>query len=268
MFGTLEAFRTRPIPDLSAERDARKGSRQHPIDTTDARYAESLVDLRTLSITGSNHYYREDNPPYWERIPGSIPELYVRTSLAEKLARINQTLAPHFEVFVHDAWRPQKIQTYFHETWFPAYLRNLHPEWSEEQVQEETGNYWAKGVAREDLIDLASPSPHSTGGVVDLTLRVKGGDLLWMGMQFDDCGPWAHADYLEHHSDGSLSAEEAKKNRRLLYWLMTEEGFMVNPNEIWHASLGDQMWAKIGSCRDGTTKPAYFSAAKPVTYTE
>ena len=40
-------------------------------------------------------------------------------------------------------------------------------------------------------------------------------------------------------------AEEARANRRLLHWLMTEEGFAGHPDEWWHFSWGDQMWAAL-----------------------
>ena len=32
---------------------------------------------------------------------------------------------------------------------------------------------------------------------------------------------------------------------RLLHWLMTEEGFAGHPDEWWHFSWGDQMWAAL-----------------------
>jgi D-alanyl-D-alanine dipeptidase len=31
----------------------------------------------------------------------------------------------------------------------------------------------------------------------------------------------------------------------LLHWLMVEEGFAGHPDEWWHFSWGDQMWAAI-----------------------
>ena len=43
----------------------------------------------------------------------------------------------------------------------------------------------------------------------------------------------------------SFSDEEARANRRLLHWLMVEEGFAGHPDEWWHFSWGDQMWAAL-----------------------
>ena len=56
----------------------------------------------------------------------------------------------------------------------------------------------------------------------------------------------------------SFSNEEARANRRMLYWLMIEAGFTNHPDEWWHYSYGDQMWAKLSN------KPAaFYGAAEP-----
>src|SRR5690606_40003770 len=90
------------------------------------------------------------------------------------------------------------------------------------------------------------PSPHSTGGAVDLTLRWRGGESLFMGSLFADPSPVSHTAHFEALKGRlSFSEEEARANRRLLYWLMREAGFASNPSEWWHFSYGDQMWAKL-----------------------
>jgi D-alanyl-D-alanine dipeptidase len=101
--------------------------------------------------------------------------------------------------------------------------------------------YWAAPSA-----GGASPSPHSTGGAVDLTLRFRAtGQPLFMGGLFDDVTEDAWTDAFEQKPIGSMSDEEARANRRILYWVMAEAGFANNPTEWWHYSWGDQMWAKL-----------------------
>jgi D-alanyl-D-alanine dipeptidase len=51
---------------------------------------------------------------------------------------------------------------------------------------------------------------------------------------------------------------EARSNRRLLYWLMTEGGFASNPNEWWHFSWGDQMWARLSGAEAAFFGPANY----------
>jgi D-alanyl-D-alanine dipeptidase len=122
-------------------------------------------------------------------------------------------------------------------------LRKRRPDLSDEEIAAETGEYWAAPTT-----DASAPSPHSTGGVIDLTLRWQGGgDFLWMGSLFDDASAVSHNDYFERAPSDALfsfSADEARANRRLLYWLMVEEQFAANPNEWWHFSYGDQTWAQ------------------------
>jgi D-alanyl-D-alanine dipeptidase len=83
-----------------------------------------------------------------------------------------------------------------------------------------------------------------------------------MGGLFDDPTAISHTDRLERAYDdtGSYSAEEARANRRLLYWAMTEAGFANHPDEWWHYSWGDQMWAKM----TGAPAAHYGPAEPPV----
>mgnify|MGYP002078202664 FL=1 len=69
---------------------------------------------------------------------------------------------------------------------------------------------------------------------------------LFMGGIFDDLTEEAWTDGFERKAIVSMSDEEARSNRRLLYWAMTEAGFANNPTEWWHYSWGDQLWAKLG----------------------
>lgn len=165
----------------------------------------------------------------------------LRSGVAERLRRVNERLREaELELWLFDAWRPQAVQIYFHDQWFPAELRRRDPKLSEQALLAEVETYWAAPSQGDD-----APSPHSTGGAVDLTLRWIGGDPLWMGSLFDDASAIAHTAHFETGADPfSFSNEEARANRRLLCWLMREAGFASNPSEWWHYSYGDQMWAQ------------------------
>jgi D-alanyl-D-alanine dipeptidase len=82
---------------------------------------------------------------------------------------------------------------------------------------------------------------------MDLTLRWIDGEALWMGSLFDDATALAARDRFESLAPDnfSFSDQEAQANRRLLHWLMTEEGFAGHPEEWWHFSWGDQLWAAL-----------------------
>jgi zinc D-Ala-D-Ala dipeptidase len=220
-----------------------EGCRRHPIARSNIHYAEPLVDARNFGLKGENYYFTMRNPPYWRRIDGAIPDLLLRESVGRKLQRINARLGETgLELFLFDAWRPKAVQVFFHDVWMPAELKHRDPALQGDALLREVEKYWAAPSRDEN-----SPAPHATGAAVDLTIRWIGGDALWMGSIFDDATPLAHRDRFETLADGqpSYSDEEARANRRLLHWMMAEEGFAGHPNEWWHFSWGDQIWARL-----------------------
>lgn len=256
-FASLENLREEPIPDQSGLRAARIGFRAHPIDRTDLHYAEPLVDSRLRKIAGENYYHATRNPPYWRMIEGSIAELLMRRSVSAKLCAVNRQLGEAgLELFLFDAWRPRAVQAYFHDVWMPAELRKREPSLEGLALVGAVDRYWAAPSVNEN-----SPAPHATGGAVDLTIRWIGGEKLWMGSIFDDVTELAHRDHFETPQTTALafSDEEARANRRLLHWVMAEQGFAGHPDEWWHFSWGDQLWARL------TGEPAalYGLAAHP-----
>ncbi len=243
VFGRFSEFRMRPIGDLAPARAARQGYRAHPIARSNVLFSERLVDARGLGIAGENYYDSARNPPYWRRIEGAIPDLLVRTSVGKKLCRINERLGEaDLELFLFDAWRPKAVQAYFHDVWMPEELKRRDPSLTGAALTQEVERYWAAPST-----DANSPAPHATGAAIDLTIRWIKGDPLWMGTIFDDATALAHRDRFENLSDAamSFSDEEARDNRRLLHWVMAEEGFAGHPDEWWHFSWGDQLWAKL-----------------------
>ena len=255
-FGPLEALRAKPIPDQASARAARQAFRVLPIDPGHALAGEPLVEIALEGIAGENYYYATRNPPYWGRIEGSIVELYLRRSVASKLARINQGLqGAGLELYVFDAWRPRAVQVYFHDVWMPRELKRRRPELSGGALTREVERYWAAPTR-----DTASPAPHATGAAVDLTLRWRDGEILRMGSLFDDATEIAHRDRFEGESETGLcfSDEEARANRRLLHWVMTAEGFAGHPGEWWHFSWGDQLWSALTGAG-----PAFYGLIAP-----
>lgn len=246
IFGPLAVLCEKPLPDQAEARARYCGYRALPILRASRYGNEPLTELSRFGIAGENYYYTSRNPPYWRRIEGAIPELLARVSVAEKLAAVNARIAPvGLEIFVFDAWRPRAVQAYFHDIWMPAELQKRDPALFGAALEQAVERYWAKPTS-----DPASPAPHATGAALDLTLRWKNGSMLWMGSIFDDVTEIAHRDRFEQPGDGTMrfSDEEARANRRLLHWLMHEEGFAGHPDEWWHYSWGDQLWAALTGC--------------------
>jgi zinc D-Ala-D-Ala dipeptidase len=261
MFASLAPLRDRPVPDLSAARQRKHGYRELPIDSSDARASDPLLPLADLGVNGRSYYAQDRNPPYWARVEGAAQTLYARAGVGDLLMAVNGRLAPAgLRLHVYDAWRPRAVQAYFYEVWVPDELRKRRPHLDAQALQAEVNRYWAKPTD-----DPRSPAPHSTGSAIDLTLVWDDGEPLFMGSIFDDASAISATDHFEKLADldWSFSAEEARASRRLLYWVMTEAGFANHPDEWWHYSWGDQMWARL------TGQPAaiYGLAAPPTDVT-
>ena len=138
-----------------------------------------------------------------------------------------------------DGWRSLPLQ----QSLFDRYkdeLAQKRPELDEEALRE-----LARRFVAEPRSDPRCPSPHSTGGSVDLTVADAMGRILPMGSEFDETSDRSETLYLESRSDGDLSEGELRAlgNRRLLYHVMVSAGFTNYPDEWWHFDYGNQNWA-------------------------
>jgi D-alanyl-D-alanine dipeptidase len=257
-FGELAPLRARPIGDQANARGARRDYRTAiSIARDNALYGEPMAKAGSVGLVGENFYAGARNPPYWRRVDGATDRLWLRQGVGARLARVNARAgAVGLELFLFDGWRPRAVQAYFHDVWMPREIARRNPDLQGTALREEVERYWSAPTDDPDR-----PAPHETGAAVDLTLRWKGGQMLWMGSLFDDVTPLAHRDRFEA-LDGdsfSFSDREAQANRRLLHWLMVEEGFAGHPDEWWHFSWGDQLWAAL----TGAHHAHYGLAAPP-----
>ena len=156
---------------------------------------------------------------------------------------------------IFDAWRPVAVQRFMlsHALAEACRERGLDPHGSGpawEALREEVGRFWAPPSE-----DPATPPPHSTGAAVDLTLAEIEGDLLEMGGAIDAIGSISHP----HHHAATAAADPQSPaalwhgRRRLLAEVMEAVGFAQHPEEWWHFSYGDQLWA----WRQGEAKAIY-----------
>jgi len=173
----------------------------------------------------------------------AISEAFAREKVAKTLRDAAQLLRPSYRLLIWDAWRPKALQ----EELFLEYrekLRRAHPEYSEERLARETEIYVSLPSR-----DASVPAPHSTGGAVDLTICDPNGQSVPMGTDFDHFGPEAATRFFEERI---LSGEELSEQerltlgyRRLLFWVLTMQGFTSYREEWWHFDFGDQFWGRI-----------------------
>lgn len=152
----------------------------------------------------------------------------LRQSAKELLTKATGNLPPGYKILVVTAYRPIWMQ----KELYARRLKQLairHPFKMIFQYP-----IWKKMVNR-----YTSPpggSSHQYGGAIDVTIIDALGNRLDMGTNLTDYGE-------KVHTDNPLITEKQRENRRILYAVMTESGFVNYPLEWWHYSYGDRMWA-------------------------
>lgn len=190
---------------------------------------EPLVDPTLLSprITYGAAYLRQG-------LPGAEEACLVRKAVAARLKQAVDKLPQGYGIHIFDSLRSLTVQKALYDQYRDAMERE-HPGLDPEALDNLIDEFVALPVKRPDR-----PSPHATGGAVDLTL-CRDGQLLDMGTGFDDFTALAHTDALERDCPPRL--ETARKNRRILYHLMKSVGLVNYSSEWWHYAYGERQWA-------------------------
>ena len=225
-----ETFKETPIPFLKKWDWSQ--SKKNRIEECN----EKLVPL-SLSpdkIIVSSQYFIQG-------IEGALPECYCRETIHQKLIEASKLLPPGCRFVILDTWRPLKVQQSLFDI-LKDDLRKQNPSASEEEITNKALVYVALPSR-----DPQKPSPHNTGGAVDLTIADEDGLMLNMGSDFDEPTLKTGTTFFEEKmaKGEKLSPEEleALKNRRLLYYIMTSVGFTNYVDEWWHFDFGNQNWA-------------------------
>ncbi len=247
-----------PIPCLDEARELKVGFRDHPIDPDQPLFDEPLVALADYGVEGVN-YYSQPNNATIDPVEGVTPNVFVRRTVAEKLAAADEFLLAHdglaamfdgrIKLYVRDGFRSPVLQEHLNNTVIPNLIRTQNPQWSEQQVAQRASQVMTSGLWSESSIP-----PHFTGGAADVILvRADDGSIINTGFKIVTLGSEAiHTDHLE-----AIDVEEhelvlARYARRALYNVLTsnEVGNVAmtnNPTETWHFSIYDQMWARLSN---------------------
>ncbi len=147
------------------------------------------------------------------------PDCWLRSTAMARLGAVADRLPPRWGLAVYDAWRPLELQA---ELYAAAYADARLP----------------AGFVAPPVSDPRRPPPHLTGGTVDLTLTLDGTPLA-LGTDFDGFTPQAAAAALE------ATPGPERELRRMLFWAMRAEGFVLLGFEWWHFEYGTPRWAAI-----------------------
>lgn len=239
-------LRAQRLPEASQVKAGLTAGSYHnePIDMSDDRGKEALVSLKDNGIACDNFYAREDqlNAPYYRAFKSAPTGATLRQGVVLKLVQVNHLLKPYgVELLVLDGYRPVSLQR---ELWqyFIGQAKKVRPALSNaEQVS--YASHYCSNPQKYNPSDSRTWPTHATGAAVDLTLKQLGSaNQLYMGGIFDDDSKISHTAYYESIRDNSASSQEARRNRRLLYWAMQKAGFSNYPYEWWHYDYGNQLW--------------------------
>lgn len=190
------------------------------------------------------HPYRDLGAPYG---PNGDP-FRLRQGVVERLLQAQQALqaaVPGMRLAIFDAWRPLAVQRFMvrHALEHECGQQGVDPDQpspERDRIEAEVGRFWAPPSD-----DPATPPPHSTGAAVDLTLADDAGIPCPMGGAIDAIGAVSEPQFHRVAAQADPDGEAAlwHRNRQLLALAMASAGFVQHPNEWWHFSWGDQLWA-------------------------
>ena len=167
----------------------------------------------------------------------------LRLGVVQRLLDAQQQLVEHdpgLRLSIFDAWRPIAVQAFMVDHSIAELCRERGVEVRSgdafDQVVADVGRFWAAPSR-----DPATPPPHSTGAAVDLTLSSSDGTPLAMGGEIDAIGAVSEPQHYAGREDSE--ARRWHQRRQLLAEVMGAAGFAQHPNEWWHYSFGDQLWA-------------------------
>ena len=214
-----------------------------------AETGEPLLAIPASLLRLEPHPYRALGAPY-----GAQGDPFrLRSRVLEQLLAAERDLAalrPGWRLLIFDAWRPLAVQRFMVQQAIGEQCRlqgvdPQEPSAALAAIVTEVGRFWAPPSD-----DPATPPPHSTGAAVDLTLAAVAGAAgeaqpLDLGSPIDAIGAVSEPDHFSAAARAMPTAEAAHWHgrRQLLRQVMETAGFAQHPNEWWHFSLGDQLWA-------------------------
>ncbi|MEB3269381.1 MAG: M15 family metallopeptidase [Leptolyngbya sp.] len=219
---------------------------------------EPLVPLPLMDFAVvTPHPYVALGAPYGDRSPYWVRQ-GVLTALTQAQTHLTQR-QPGWRLQIFDAYRPIAVQQFMvdHALSTLARDRGYDPAQLTPAIRQDlmatVTQFWAIPST-----DPATPPPHSTGAAVDLTLVDATGQAVSMGSPIDEVSPRSYPHHFAQSADPA--EQQAHRDRQLLAQVMQDAGFQQHPNEWWHFSLGDQIWAWQLSQQRQQPIPARYGA--------
>ena len=222
-----------------------------------AECGESMVQIPLeIFAVHSPHPYQLLGATY------AVSPYYLRKSVLDSLIKAQEYLQvknPGWRIQIFDAYRPVSVQQFMVDYTFAQVVEAQKLNIASlsaakrEDIWQQVYQIWAV-----PSLNPLTPSPHSTGAAIDITLVDSMGKVVNMGSSIDEMSARSHPDYFAT----SMNSVEQQYNyhRQLLWDVMRYAGFQRHLGEWWHFSLGDQMWAWLTNQQNlGDSVVAHYS---------
>lgn len=215
---------------------------------------EALVEIPAeLFAFERPHPYQKLGAPYHDSAVDS--PYYLRQGVIDSLIVAQKQLQqdyPDWTILIFDAYRPVEVQQFMVDFTFAEIAKAqgcelLVSEEKRQLILEQVYQFWAV-----PSLDRATPPPHSTGGALDVSLVDRQNGQIDMGSPIDEISQRSYPDYFANSNEPA--EQEFHCRRQILKDAMVAAGFRQHPNEWWHFSLGDQMWAWSMSQQQGNNQ--------------
>ena len=202
---------------------------------------DKLIPIPSIFKFINPHPYLNLGAPY----KGKEEIWKLREEVVKRLIKVNDYLKiknNSFYLLIYDCWRPIEVQKFMFYRAFSSECRRLDIDASIKDldryplIKKKVEKFWAY-----PSFDDRCPPPHSRGGALDLTLADKCGNMIDMGSDIDQMDEKSNPDF--YKNDNNQEAIILNDRRNLLKEIMVEFEFVQHPNEWWHFSYGDQLWA-------------------------
>jgi zinc D-Ala-D-Ala dipeptidase len=206
------------------------------------------------------HPYEALGAPYGDKSPFSL-----RQGVLERLQMaqiILQQAYPTWQLQIFDAYRPIPVQQFMVDYSFAELLQmkglvaDALTHNQRQTLMQDVYQFWAPPSP-----DPTTPPPHSTGAAIDLTLVDEHRVAIAMGSPIDELSPRSYPDHFAESDDPNGHLYHA--HRQLLFRVMRAAGFQRHPNEWWHFSWGDQLWAWQTQEQTQTLTTACYGRVEP-----
>lgn len=170
------------FPEIAAERDKYEDALFQPIpelhrvdgwkEVPLQESGEPVVPLGPFAehndiFTSAIYYGEHSNSPYMSpenKLDETLITMFVREEVAEQIRHAQQLLPEGHHLIVLDAYRSLEVQQALYDHYYEG-LKKQHPDWTDDALSKETQNF----VSLPSKVP-SRPSPHNTGGSVDLAI--------------------------------------------------------------------------------------------------